>query len=414
MGGQSPSSVAILGGGPAGAIAAARIARSGRKVVVFTQKKRPGIIIGESLVPAVVPYLQDLGVEDTIATRSIRKEGATFLFNTEQRMHIRFGEVRGAKTPYSYNVPRDFFDATLLAAARREGAHVVEHNAAVAREPGSERAALSLDALEAANLSEQPDLIVDAGGRRRTLARAMGIPCIDGERKDAALHAHFEGLEIEIEGNVHTDRLEHGWNWRIPLPGRQSLGLVIDSDYIKKFGDTPEEQLDNFIVTDPVLSSHATKAKRITPVVRYSNYQSRATRGVGENWALCGDAFGFVDPVFSSGVLVACQSGAWLADAVALGGPIAMARYESDVIRNLKIWHDVISWFYNGRLLTLFRVGEEVRKTWRGRLVDWHFRKHMPKIFTGEDVTSRYSFGLLHFMAHRALGDNDPDELRIN
>jgi flavin-dependent dehydrogenase len=413
MGGQRPQGVAILGGGPAGATVAARIARGGSRVVLFSQGKRPGIIVGESLVPAIIPYLQDLGIEAEIAARSVRKEGATFLFNAEDRMHIRFDEVRGARNTYSYNVPRDHFDATLLEAARREGVTIIDHPARVHRVEGTDRAALSSDSLEAAGLGEQPDFIIDAGGRRRTLARAMGIECIDGERRDAALHAHFQGVEIEIEGNVHTDRLEHGWNWRIPLQDRQSLGVVVDADYIRKFGDSPDEQLDNFIQSDPVLSSHAATAQRITPVVRYTNYQSRAARGAGENWALVGDAFGFVDPVFSSGVLIAFQSAGWLAEAVLAGTPQAMARYEERVSHNLKIWHQVIHWFYDGRLLTLFRVGEYVRKTWRGRLVDWHFRKHMPKIFTGEDVTNRYSFNLVHFMVKYALAGNDPEELRI-
>ncbi len=411
---RGPETVAILGGGPAGATAAALIARGGRKVVLFAQGKRPPIIVGESLVPAVVPFLRELGVEQEIAARSIRKEGATFVFDAVQRMHIRFADVRGAKTTYSYNVPRDHFDAAILGAARREGAQIVLQGAQLRREGQSDRVALSEQSLAVAGLSSQPDLIVDAGGRRRTIARALEIPCVDGERRDTALHAHFEGVAIEVEGNVHTDRLEHGWSWRIPLPGRQSLGLVIDAEFIRKFGNTAEEQLDSFIQADPILRANAGSAQRITPVVRYTNYQSRTTRGVGENWALAGDAFGFIDPVFSSGALLAFQSASWLAQAVLDGRPAAFLRYERELSRNLAIWHQVIGWFYEGRLLTLFQVGEVVRKTWRGALVDWHFRKHMPKIFTGENVTSRYSFALVRFMVHHALAGNDPTLLRIH
>jgi hypothetical protein len=278
----------------------------------------------------------------------------------------------------------------------------------------TDRLRLDDAALAAAGLEEQPDFIVDAGGRGRLIPRLLGIECIDGDRRDAALHAHFEGIEVEIEGNVHTDRLEHGWCWRIPLPGRVSIGLVIDSDFISKFGDTPEEQMDNYLREDPVIRDFAKPARRVTPVVRYTNYQSRATRGVGENWALLGDSFGFVDPVFSSGVLIAFESAEALAAALRGGTREALAAYEKETLRVLESWQRVIGWFYDGRLLTLFKVGQYVGETFIGKLMSFHFRKHMPRIFTGEDATNRYSVGLVQFMVDRGLAGNDPTEMQIN
>jgi flavin-dependent dehydrogenase len=241
----------------------------------------------------------------------------------------------------------------------------------------------------------------------------LAIPTLDGDRRDTALHAHFEGIEVEIPGNVHTDRLEHGWLWRIPLPGRVSMGAVVDTDFIRKFGTTAEEQFDNFLKHDAVIRDYARPAKRVTPVMRYSNYQSIATRGVGANWALAGDSFGFVDPVFSSGMLIALQSADWLAEALQSESPAALAQYEKRVAHNLVCWQRVIRWFYDGRLLTLFRVGENVRYTPLGRLLDFHFRKHMPRIFTGENATHRYSLGLIEFMVKYGLMENDPESLRI-
>jgi len=270
-----------------------------------------------------------------------------------------------------------------------------------------------LAALEAAGLSAQPDFIVDAGGRSRAIPSLLGLESIDGERRDTALHAHFEGIEVEIEGNVHTDRLEHGWLWRIPLPGRVSMGAVVDSEYIRKFGDTPEEQLDGFLKHDAVIRDYARPARRVTPVVRYSNYQSRCTRGVGENWALAGDCFGFVDPVFSSGMLLAFQSAEWLAEALSKGTAKSLGRYDKRMLHNLSCWQRVIGWYYDGRLLTLFRVGEYVREQRIGKLLDFHFRKHMPRIFTGENATHPYSLALIQFMVTHGLAGNDPDELRV-
>ena len=102
------------------------LARAGvADALFFTRGKRPPIIIGESLVPAVIPFLRDLGVEDEVAKYSMYKPGATFVFHPTAQISFRFAEARGARTPYSYNVPRDRFDATLLdsGAARGRGAH---------------------------------------------------------------------------------------------------------------------------------------------------------------------------------------------------------------------------------------------------------------------------------------------------
>ena len=412
---KHPRSVAILGGGPSGAALATFLAREGRDVVLFNHGKRPPLIVGESLVPAVVPYLQRLGIEEEVAAFSIWKGGATFVFGAEDRLSFRFNEVRKARTTYSYNVPRDRFDATCLEAARRAGVKVIDHGARLEREGDTDRVRLTDDTVAAAGdaLQGQPDFIVDAGGRRRMLAQLLGIPTIDGDRRDTALHAHFEGIEVEIEGNVHTDRLEHGWLWRIPLPGRVSMGAVVDSQFLRKFGDNANDQFDNFLKDDPVIRDYARPARRVTPVVKYSNYQSRATRGVGPNWALAGDAFGFADPVFSSGMLIAMQSADWLAEAIGKGTPRALAQYEKRVLHNLACWQRVIGWFYDGRLLTMFRVGQYVRDTPVGKLLDFHFRKHMPRIFTGENATHPYSLGLVQFMVTYGLAKNDPDALRI-
>jgi len=406
--------VAILGGGPSGTALGTFLVQRGLDVVLFHQGKRPPIIVGESLVPAVVPFIQRLGLEEEVAGYSIWKGGATFVFDREARLSFRFDEVRKARTTYSYNVPRDRFDASMLEAARLAGVRVVEHPARVLRDGDGDRVRLTDDTLVAAGLDQTPDFIVDTSGRRRILPRLLDIPSIDGDRRDTALHAHFEGIDVEIEGNVHTDRLEHGWLWRIPLPGRVSMGAVVDSDYIRKFGETAEEQFDNFLRDDPVIRDYARPARRVTPVVRYTNYQSRCTRGVGENWALAGDSFGFVDPVFSSGMLLAFQSADWLAQALLKGTPRALAHYERRMLHNLACWQRVIGWYYDGRLLTLFRVGQWVRETPIGRLMDFHFRKHMPRIFTGENATHPYSLALIQFMANYGLAGNDPNDLRVH
>jgi hypothetical protein len=410
------SRAAIVGGGPAGAALGAYLARAGVRVAIFAQPRRLPILIGESLVPAIVPILRELGVEQEVADYSIRKTGATFCFNSSERLNIRFADVRGARTEYSYNVPRDRFDRTLLRAAERAGAAVVEAPARLSRAGGGDRIELAGESIEAAGAvlaGRQPDIIVDAGGRRRIVAQLLDLPTEFGPRRDVALHAHHTGVDVEIEGNVHTDRLDHGWAWRIPLPGRVSVGIVADGARLKECGATREEQYDNFLRRDSVMARWIAPAVRATPVVRYDNYQLTTARGYGENWALVGDAFGFIDPVFSSGALIALEGARDLARALLSGEAEAMKEWEDEVHRRLRVWRRVVDLFYNGRLLTLLKMGDRVRRSVPGRMIDWHFRKHMPRIFTGEGVTNAYSVGLLAFMAEHALWRKDPDLLRI-
>jgi 2-polyprenyl-6-methoxyphenol hydroxylase-like FAD-dependent oxidoreductase len=163
-----------------------------------------------------------------------------------------------------------------------------------------------------------------------------------------------------------------------------------------------------------VLRAWSGATKRVSPVLRYTNYQLRSTRGVGPNWALVGDAFGFVDPVLSSGLLVGLDGAAALADAIdAGGGAEELRRYEARVQRHLANWHRVVGYFYDGRLFTLIRVGHFVRNGFLGGILDFHFSKHMPRVFTGEATTRRYSIGLLDFMIRHGLAGNDPTLLAV-
>lgn len=415
MPGTQIRTVAVIGGGPSGAAVATYLARAGVKVALFQRGKRPPIIVGESLVPAIVPYLRKLGVEDEVRAFSTFKPGATFTFSLERQQSFRFDEVRNGESTYSYNVPRGEFDAVLLKAAVNAGVQVFDAGAVVERAP-ADRIRLSEATLAATGgfLAAQPDFIIDATGRNRTVARLLDLRTTAGPRRDTALHAHLEGVPLLFEGHVHSDRLERGWAWRIPLPGRVSVGLVVPSEHLRRFGDAAEEQYDGLLRADPLTASWAPKTTRITPVVKYTNYQLRTARGAGPGWALVGDAFGFVDPIFSSGMLIGMQGAEALAAAILENTPQAYARYERLVTHALTIWQRLADYFYDGRLFTLFQVSEYVRQTWFGRLVDFHMRAHLPRIFTGEGTTNRYNVALLDFMIKRGLAGNDPRELEVS
>lgn len=384
-------------------------------VALFSQGRRPELVVGESLVPAIVPILRDLGVEDEVASFSVHKPGATFVLSPERMMQFEFGEVNGKLPGYAYNVPRDRLDSVLRRICEEAGTQVIPSRARVELAPDG-RPVLAGESLEAARqvFGADPDLIVDATGRARTLARLMDLPTVTGDRRDTALFAHLDRVPLCAEGHVHTDRLARGWSWRIPLPGRVSLGVVVDPAALREFGHDAESQYDGLLASEPHLKQLTDGARRITPVMKYTNYQLATQRGVGPGWALLGDAFGFVDPVFSSGLYVGMEGAYQLEKAIRSGRPAAFARYERHVLKHIQAWQRVVAYFYDGRLFTLFAVGEQMAENVISKLVNPHASKHLPRVFTGEASTGIYSRRLLDFMIRHALLDNDPDELKVH
>jgi flavin-dependent dehydrogenase len=408
--------VVILGGGPAASTLAIMLARAGCRVVIFHRPKRAPLLVGESLVPAIIPMLQRLGVEDQVRAFSTFKPGATFNFSERDNFSFHFAQLGGAAPQYAYNVPRDKFDDLLLETARQAGATVLETAAGVERVNGTDRVRLSQPTLSAAGscLPEPPDLIVDATGRVRLLPDLLEIPSRSGPRKDAALFAHVDQAHLDYPGHVHTTRMDHGWSWRIPLPGRVSLGMVLGAEFLPQFGSTKEERYDNLLRQDSVLRKVAAQAKRLTPVIEYANYQLVSTRIVGDGWALVGDTAGFIDPVFSSGLFIGMHSAMALAEAIQHGSANALQRYEQEVIHHLETWHEIADYFYSGRLFTFFRVGEMLRDTWLVRLTFPHLNKHLGGIFSGMASTSPYSLALLRFAMKHGMKNEDPREMMIH
>ena len=407
-------SVAILGGGPAACTLAIMLNRGGVRTAIYHLPKRAPLIVGESLVPAIIPMLRTLGVEDEVKTYSKLKPGATINMGPTTNFYFQFNNIRGELPRYAYNVPRDKFDDTLLAAARKAGAKIIEAQATLEKIPGTDKVRLGAEALAAAGdffNGQQPDLIVDATGRVRLLPKLLGIGAVEGGRKDTALFAHVDQSKVDHDGHVHSTRLDHGWSWRIPLPDRMSLGIVIGTEHLPKFGATKEERYDNLLKQDSVLNQFAGDSKRLTPVMEYTNYQLVSDRMFGENWALVGDTAGFIDPVFSSGLLIGMQGGMQLAEAIAKGTPKAFAHYQAECAHHLKCWHEIADCFYDGRLFNSVVVGEQLKKNYPMiRVMMPYFENQFGRIFTGAASNSNFSLGMLrwviNYSAKKASGES--------
>jgi len=393
-------SIAIIGGGPSGCALATLLKRKGLDVAVFYLEKRPEIIVGESLLPAIIPLLRKLGVEDEVKSYSTYKPGASVWVNKEEEATSPFSFGGGGLPPYAYNVPRLKFDKTIFDLAVREGVTFFNHVAKIEKTGNGDELKLAAETIDATGdyFKGQPDLIVDATGRSRTISRLLNIPTKEGERKDIAVFAHLSNAEKIEPYNIHLHRLEHGWTWRIPLPDRTSVGVVIDPTHLAKYGATREEQYDNILKTDEILKKFTSNAKRETGVVQYNNYQLISQKMYGTNWLLAGDAGGFLDPIFSSGLFLAIKSSFSACDAIMEGTDAAFKKYEKNQMHELYVWQKLVNTWYSGGLFTLMTVGKERMDTAFGRFIGPHMQRHLTRIFTGEAVYKNYSRGFLRFI----------------
>jgi flavin-dependent dehydrogenase len=421
--------VAIVGAGPAGSALAILLARQGAEVTLFDDGRRPELLVGESLVPAVVPILQRLGLEDETATCGPRKPGVTFFWSPTTRFSFTFARFAPTVFPYAYNIARPQFDDAIVAKAVLAGVHRVVTRAhlepAASAATGDAELRLDRETLAAAPMlgGRQPDLIVDATGRARQAARALGIPARFGPRKDVAHFAHFENFRWEEPpGQVLITRGEAGWSWCIPLKDRLSVGIVLGQDDAAALGRTPEERLQQAITRSPRLSRIVADGKRVTGVATYANYQLVSQRGLGPGWVMAGDAFGFVDPMLSPGVFLALRSAELIADALtpllqrkATPSPTelasALAPYAATQTEMLTAWLELVAYLYDGRLLALLEAGQDWLEGRSGVLktaLQNHIERHIALQATGTATTARYSRGLLRVLSRYGLRGIEP------
>ena len=395
--------VAIIGGGPSGLTLASLLAMRGVDVTVFEDGKRPDLIVGESLVPSIVPVLRRLGIEDRVAAIGSPKPGVSFTMPGRDRVNFDFRNVARCDLPtYAYNVPRPAFDDILDARATELGARRVKIRAKLERD-GDRRLRLGEETLAQAPwlAGRQPDLLVDSTGRSRLFARLLEIPSTTGPRRDVAHFAHFEGFdENEPRGQVIIGWLQAGWNWRIPLPGRLSVGVVMNKDDAARLGSTPEERLENAIARDPVLAAAGPNRRRVSEVATYTNYQLISARGFGPGWAMTGDAFGFVDPMLSPGLWLALHSAELLSEHLD-----DLGAYSRRMRRQLAAWMEMISHYYSGRIFAMYHKGTEFSRKHQhevSRRIQLHFDTQVACMACGASTSSLYGRAALKLFSSRA------------
>ncbi|MBV8341279.1 MAG: tryptophan 7-halogenase [Gammaproteobacteria bacterium] len=308
--------IAVIGGGPAGSTAAAFLARRGHKVIALEKAHHPRFHIGESLLPMNLPLFERLGVAEKVRALGVYKPGADFESDNERGYNtFAFSRALGASPPHAYQVWRQDFDRMLFEHARECGADAREgHEVREARQLSPRATLLEVRSDAGGSYRIEARYLVDASGRDAFLAARRKLRRKNDAHQSAAIFGHFRGAARRSgadAGNISMYRFDHGWMWMIPLPqGVMSVGAVCWPQYLKQRKGRTVEFLLETLRLNPALWQRLAGAELIDDKVHVTgNYSYDSRRMGGAGWVLIGDAFAFIDPVFSSGVYLA-MSGA--------------------------------------------------------------------------------------------------------
>jgi len=343
--------IVIIGGGPAGSTAGALLAERGWRVAVLEKDRHPRFHIGESLLPQNNPLFERLGVLDEVRRIGVINNGAQFASIEHGKAEtFYFDRALDRSQPSGFEVHRAELDLVLIRNAAAKGAEVHEATRAEAVEFAAD--AVTVRGTGPAGPGEwRARFLLDASGRETFLADRFRIKHANRRHASVALFGHYEGAERltgRDAGNISIYWFDHGWFWFIPLTrGITSVGAVCWPYWLKSRAEPLDDFFDRTIALCPALAARLAAARRIAPVTATGNYSYQASRCTGARYLLVGDAFAFVDPVFSSGVYLAMAGAFAAADAVdtALREPAraarAMRRYERRARHAIRTF----SWF---------------------------------------------------------------------
>ena len=310
------TNVIVIGGGPGGSTAAALLARRGFDVTLLERERFPREHVGESLLPASMPILEDLGVLGQVESAEFpKKYGATMLWGSDPEPWSWYFRETNHTWPHAYQVWRPTFDKILLDNARSLGVHVREECAVIGPIRDDKTVTgVTYRAPDGSTASILADWIIDASGQSAILGRTMNLRRWDSYFRNMAVYAYFRGasrLPDPDATNIFIESYQHGWTWNIPLSGSTaSVGVVVDSELgqrgVTQLGvsDYYTEQLRAASRTARMVA----EAELISPPRVVKDWSYTSDHMIGDGWILVGDAACFIDPLFSSGVHLAMMS----------------------------------------------------------------------------------------------------------
>jgi flavin-dependent dehydrogenase len=381
--------VAVIGGGPAGTTAATLLAQQGYRVELFERERFPRFHIGESLIPQTYWVLEKLGMLDKLRSSHFVKKYSVQFVDQRGRLSepFYFVDHKPHESSQTWQVRRSEFDQLLLDNAREHG--VVVHQ-------GTRVLEVLFDGHRAVGLTVQPEggserkvqarVVVDASGQSSVLLDRLGLREWDPVLKKAAVWTYWKGAYRDTgkdEGGtiVIQTQGKQGWFWYIPLhDDTVSVGVVASYDHL--FRNRASKELADIYFEEvarcPGLQPRIAAAQRCDIFRAQKEYSYRARQAAGDGWVLVGDAFGFLDPLYSSGVLLALTSSAMAAEAIASGlaaGDVSESRlrtWETDFVLGMERMRRLVCEFYDG-----FSFGRFVRR-------HPHLKGHVTDVLIGD------------------------------
>jgi flavin-dependent dehydrogenase len=327
--GAAQADVLVIGGGPAGSSAAIVLAERGHRVVQLEKARHPRFHIGESLLPANLPLFERLGVAAQVNAIGMQKWGAEFVspWHGDRGETFNFAEGWNKSLPFAYQVRRSEFDEILIRRAAQQGAQVLEGCRVRTVKPLPEgrpdgmRMRVEAENDDGSTASWLARYVIDASGRDTFLGNQLATKRRNGKHNSAALFGHFRHAarypEVKRAGNISIYWFEHGWFWFIPLAdGVTSIGAVVWPSYLKSRKVPVREFFLDTIAMCAPLAARLQNAELVSDVEATGNYAYSCDQSHGPGYLLVGDAFTFIDPMFSSGVLMAMVNGVAGAEAL--------------------------------------------------------------------------------------------------
>jgi flavin-dependent dehydrogenase len=367
--------VVVIGGGPAGSTASTLIAQKGHKVRLFEREKFPRFHIGESLIPDTYFVLERLNMLPKLRGSHFVKKYSVQFITEHGRLSEPFYFIDNKNHPSSqtWQVYRQEFDQLMLNNAREHGVEVEEgvHVLGVLWE-GERAVGVRIKREDGSQQEIRSKVVVDASGQSSVIMDRLNLREWDPVLKKAALWTYWEGAQRDTgrdEGATLVIQVKgkQGWFWYIPLANRNmvSIGVVAAYDYLFKNrgGKSHEEIYFEEVSRCPGLQPRIANARRCDGFRAAKEYSYKAKKAAGDGWVMVGDAYGFLDPLYSSGVLLALKSGSLAADAVSDGlakgdtSEAQLGKWEPGFAQGMDRMRRLVCAYYDG-----FSFGRFVRR----------------------------------------------------